>query len=103
MSTSNFSFCSVLLICCLFLFHQIFAAFKGVSPPLVRSEAQRMINEVGLQEKANAKTTTLSGGQKRKLSLGMALIGDSKVVILDEPTSGMVRKQLSLSTSFTVF
>lgn len=42
-----------------------------------------MIAEVGLKEKANAKSSTLSGGQKRKLSLGIALIGDSKVVILD--------------------
>ena len=46
-------------------------------------EAKRMIAEVGLKEKANAKSSTLSGGQKRKLSLGIALIGDSKVVILD--------------------
>lgn len=32
---------------------------------------------------------TLSGGMKRKLSLGMALIGGSKLIILDEPTSGL--------------
>lgn len=31
----------------------------------------------------------LSGGMKRKLSLGMALIGGTKVIILDEPTSGL--------------
>ena len=42
-----------------------------------------MLGEVGLVEKANARSSTLSGGQKRKLSLGIALIGDSKVVILD--------------------
>ena len=49
----------------------------------MNEEAKRMLAEVGLKEKANSKSTTLSGGQKRKLSLGIALIGDSKVVILD--------------------
>ena len=44
---------------------------------------------MGLTEKENELTTTLSGGQKRKLSVGIALIGGSKVVFLDEPTSGM--------------
>lgn len=34
-------------------------------------------------------SSTLSGGMKRKLSVGMALCGKSKVVVLDEPTAGM--------------
>ena len=49
----------------------------------------RLLAEVGLTEKVDAPSTSLSGGQKRKLSLAIALVGEGKVVILDEPTSGM--------------
>ncbi|CAK4593959.1 unnamed protein product [Aphanomyces euteiches] len=44
---------------------------------------------VGLTEKRNVYSNELSGGMKRKLSLAIALLGDSKIVFLDEPTSGM--------------
>ena len=46
-----------------------------------------MIQDIDIGEKKGAYARTLSGGQKRKLSVGMALIGDSKFVLLDEPTS----------------
>ena len=68
---------------------EMFAIFKGVPSVLVAETAMKMIREVGLKEKTNTQSCMLSGGQKRKLSLGIALIGDSKVIILDEPTSGM--------------
>ena len=42
-----------------------------------------------LTEHADNKADTLSGGMKRKLSVGMSLIGNSKIIILDEPTSGL--------------
>jgi ABC-2 type transport system ATP-binding protein len=46
------------------------------------------IELVGLQEKTDARTGKLSGGQKRRLDVALALIGDPELVFLDEPTTG---------------
>ncbi|XP_059179605.1 phospholipid-transporting ATPase ABCA3-like [Physella acuta] len=48
-----------------------------------------MLEKLGLRAKENYLAENMSGGQQRKLSVGIALIGDSKVVILDEPTAGL--------------
>jgi len=47
-----------------------------------------VIEVVGLEEKRDARVRTLSGGQLRRLDLGLALVGDPELVFLDEPTTG---------------
>uniref|UniRef100_A0A6P8HMV1 ATP-binding cassette sub-family A member 3-like isoform X2 n=1 Tax=Actinia tenebrosa TaxID=6105 RepID=A0A6P8HMV1_ACTTE len=66
-----------------------FAMLKGCPRRRVQSEIDKMIDSVGLSDKRHVQTRALSGGMKRKLSVGIALISGSKVVMLDEPTSGM--------------
>jgi ABC-2 type transport system ATP-binding protein len=51
-------------------------------------DIDEVVELVGLSDKAAAQVKTLSGGQKRRLDLGVALIGDPELVFLDEPTTG---------------
>ena len=54
---------------------------KGVSRECVLSEAREMLTDMELYPKLKAKSKTLSGGMKRKLSVCIALIGNSKVML----------------------
>ena len=51
-------------------------------------DAERVVDLVGLGEKRTARVRTLSGGQKRRLDLGLGLVGDPEILFLDEPTTG---------------
>lgn len=52
-------------------------------------QVAEIIKEVGLVEEVNRVAKDLSGGQQRRLSIGIALCGNPKLIILDEPTSGV--------------
>lgn len=53
-----------------------------------RRDTGELIEIVGLEEKADARIKTLSGGQKRRLELALGIVGDPELIFLDEPTTG---------------
>lgn len=66
-----------------------FGKLKGMSSKTARQEAVNLMKRLELSDKKNMYGNQLSGGMKRKLCLAISLIGGSKVVILDEPSSGL--------------
>ncbi|KAJ1624732.1 P-loop containing nucleoside triphosphate hydrolase protein, partial [Pavlovales sp. CCMP2436] len=71
---------------------ELYAAVKGVPAQLAVGAAAAMAKAVGLTHRQifiYFSFFSLSGGMKRKLCVGIALLGDSPFVILDEPSSGM--------------
>ena len=60
--------------------------FAGYYP--APRDPDEVIELVGLEEKRDVRVRTLSGGQLRRLDLGLALVGDPELVFLDEPTTG---------------
>uniref|UniRef100_A0A670YBI1 Cholesterol transporter ABCA5 n=1 Tax=Pseudonaja textilis TaxID=8673 RepID=A0A670YBI1_PSETE len=67
----------------------IVAAVKGIPPNYVIQEVQKILLDLDMQPIKDNQAKKLSGGQKRKLSIGIAILGDPKVLLLDEPTAGM--------------
>ena len=57
----------------------MFVQLKGCEAGMVQEQVDNMIAEVGLEDKRDAQSKSLSGGMKRKLSIGIALIAGSKV------------------------
>ncbi|XP_028314701.1 phospholipid-transporting ATPase ABCA1b isoform X2 [Gouania willdenowi] len=66
-----------------------YARLKGLTEEQVKGEIEQILRDTGLPHKRSARTSTLSGGMQRKLSVALAFVGGSKVVILDEPTAGV--------------
>ncbi|XP_062967298.1 phospholipid-transporting ATPase ABCA7 [Cynocephalus volans] len=66
-----------------------YGRLKGLSAAAVGPEQDRLLQDVGLLPKRHVQTRHLSGGMQRKLSVAIAFVGGSQVVILDEPTAGV--------------
>ncbi|XP_040445068.1 phospholipid-transporting ATPase ABCA7 isoform X1 [Falco naumanni] len=66
-----------------------YGRLKGLSEERVKAEMEQLIQDTGLPHKRQEQTRNLSGGMQRKLSVAIAFVGGSRVVILDEPTAGV--------------
>ena len=66
-----------------------FAAVRGISCDEIDVEVKKTIKDCDLRENCDKIVKNLSGGQKRKLSVAIAIIGDPRIIIFDEPTAGV--------------
>jgi len=67
----------------------IFGRLMGVAPDRLGEAADRLLARIGLSERANDPLRALSGGMKRRVNIGAALMHGPKLLILDEPTVGI--------------
>lgn len=69
------------------------ATLKGISKSSMEDEINRVLVYVNMVEKSNQKIGTYSGGMKQRILIAQAIIGNPKLVILDEPTAGLDPKE----------
>jgi ABC-2 type transport system ATP-binding protein len=65
-----------------------FGRLKGLSKAAARTWSERYLERVGIADKAKARLDKLSGGQQQKVQLGVTIMNDPELLILDEPTKG---------------
>jgi ABC-type multidrug transport system ATPase subunit len=68
---------------------KFYALIKGIRTHKIKEVVDKAIRELNLKDHKDKKAGTLSGGNKRKLSVAMAIIGNPPIILLDEPSAGM--------------
>lgn len=68
---------------------EFFARFKSLTKREAREAAHKVIAELGLVNETNKRVGALSGGQRRRILIGLALLGRAPLLVLDEPTTGL--------------
>ena len=68
---------------------EFFARLKGVDGKEEKSHVEKSLEEFGLLKFADRLSKDLSGGMKRRLSVAISVIGNSQIIFLDEPSTGL--------------
>ncbi|MDO5601639.1 MAG: ABC transporter ATP-binding protein [Oscillospiraceae bacterium] len=69
------------------------AALKGISKKNIQPEIERVLSYVNLTEAANRPVGAYSGGMKQRILIAQAILGEPKLIVLDEPTAGLDPKE----------
>jgi ABC-2 type transport system ATP-binding protein len=68
---------------------EYFASLLGLSKSQAKQEITKLLQMMGLEEEADRRVSEYSGGMKKKLEVATALLGDARILFLDEPTTGL--------------
>lgn len=68
---------------------EYYAKIKGIKRNKIKQLVEKQIKEMNLEEHRKKLAGALSGGNKRKLSVAMCVIGNPPIILLDEPSAGM--------------
>ena len=68
---------------------EFYARIKGIKPSIIEQVVKAMIREMSLGEFKNKQAGRLSGGNRRKLSVAISMLGNPPIILLDEPSTGM--------------
>lgn len=69
------------------------ATLKGISKLEMKKEIERVLSYVNMTEAANRRIGTYSGGMKQRILIAQAILGNPKLIVLDEPTAGLDPKE----------
>ena len=67
----------------------VYGRYFGISRAVVAQRADELLEFAQLSDRAKAKVDDLSGGMKRRLTIARALVNDPRILLLDEPTTGL--------------
>lgn len=67
----------------------VYGRYFGLPKQFLKTKIEELLAFAQLEEKANAKVNTLSGGMKRRLTIARALVNEPEILLLDEPTTGL--------------